>query len=314
MRAGGRRVTARRLRVRCAGSPASAGARARRAPAPTARRLVPTPRPPKKAPRRPKLRRILKITALAAPAAHPPRPAGRLPLRQVGVRQDREDPAGRRAERRRHRHQLPHRRLRLARPRRPRGRRAGPGRVRRRRRPAVRHDAGAPVRGRQGDDDVHPTRPLRADRRDRRVAEDQRRLQRRPEPADPHRAAVARHPDQPLPRGRLRELRQARRLARGHHDRLPQPRLRPGLRPRRPRGRRGGAGRCPGARVRPLPPLRGGDRRRGGARRHRRPRPGAAPAAVPQGRVQRARQREEPDHPRPGGGERVPAGSASTTP
>ena len=66
--------------------------------------------------------------------------------------------------------------------------------------------------------------------------------------------------------------------------------------------------------LRALAALRRGHRRRGGARRHRRPRPGAATAAVPQGRVQRARAASRTRSPSPERPAAPPAGCASTTP
>ena len=125
-----------------------------------------------------------------------------------------------------------------------------------------------------------PARPVGADRRHRRAGQDQLGLQRGPDAAgaDDHR--VARHPDQPLRRDRLRRLpgpRRRDRRRRDLHDGAgPGHALRAPPRPRLHEPRR-----LAGARLRPQPLLRGVDRRRLAVRDGtRRPRPHRAPAAV----------------------------------
>ena len=147
-------------------------------------------------------------------------------------------------------HELPHRRLGLTRGAGPHRCRTRSGGLRRRRRPALRHHAAPAVRGRRSEDDVDPARPLRPHRRDGRVQQDQRRLQRWPAPPRPHRRASAGHPHPPLHGGRLRQLRPAGRLPGRDHDRLRAPGVRPQLRPGHQRGRTQPPRRTAGARVR----------------------------------------------------------------
>jgi hypothetical protein len=102
---------------------------------------------------------------------------------------------------------------------------------------------------RRAQDGVDPPGPVGADRRHRRVGEDQRRLQRRPPAAGRHRAGRPRHPDSSLRRGGLRHLRLAGRRRRWRRDRLPQPGVRPGQRPVGRAGRTDDARRRTGPRL-----------------------------------------------------------------
>jgi hypothetical protein len=186
--------------------------------------------------------------------------ARRLPLGPQRLEPHRSGRRERGSVRRRQRHQLPHRRLRL--PRQPAG---GRPRLRSERagRPTVGHDDDPPPGRWEGADAVPPARPVRRDRRHRRR---QRQAQ-----LGVQRWAGAPHQDShrqlgracaPLHGGRLRQLcRPGRRARRGHHQ-LREPGLRPQVGAQRHPVRPGRARRRPGAFLRALAHVHRGHQRR----------------------------------------------------